>query len=295
MNFEVKGGSLRVLKHLAEQRKPTSHQFPIGFFANQSELKEAQTWLLDNQYLEFDGNKFTLTDKANQYLKQYDDYGLKSVYSGSDISFDFVLIEILYKLDESVPIDCLPKGLLGEIPRSIVTQSSSPISQLKSHTFLSFWLNKYVVINNNDIILNEAGKRYVKHMKEEVEKPKEEVEAEDRPYLQYFDNSVHNHTHGDNSNINLGNIVTGDNNSLSNTNLIINEGDETKLIDYGVSLEDIAELKRILQVETKDKNSLWSKIFKWIGGVAASVASKGLSENLPAITHLVQNMLPPIS
>lgn len=291
MNFEVKGNALRVLKHLAGQATQKSFQFPIGFFAYYNELEAAQTWLIDNGYFERDVNKFSLTDKAKQYLKEYDDYGLKSVYRGG---FNFVLVELLYNLDEPVSIDCLPTGLLGEIPSLKLTKSPSPVLQLQSYLFSDFWLRKYVVINNNGVLLNEAGKKYVEHMREEAEKPDEEVATEDKPYVQYFDNSVHTHSHGNNSNINVGNIVTGNNNILTNTSLIIHEGDENKLIEYGVSVEEIAQLKKIFKEESKDKSTLWGKVFKWISGVAGSVATKGLSEHIPAITHLVQNMLPPI-
>jgi hypothetical protein len=41
----------------------------------------------------------------------------------------------------------------------------------------------------------------------------------------------------------------------------------------------------------KDKASLGSKITGWLGKVSASVASKGLYENIPAITEFAQNLM----
>ncbi len=41
----------------------------------------------------------------------------------------------------------------------------------------------------------------------------------------------------------------------------------------------------------KNKTSLGSKMTGWLGKVSASVAGKGLYENIPEITEFVQNLM----
>jgi hypothetical protein len=84
------------------------------------------------------------------------------------------------------------------------------------------------------------------------------------------------------------NIASGVNVEQKNTTSISIE-DAKKLEELGVKEDDIIELKKIMT--NKDKASLGSKITGWLGKVSASVASKGLYENIPAITEFAQNLM----
>ena len=84
------------------------------------------------------------------------------------------------------------------------------------------------------------------------------------------------------------NIASGVNVEQNNT-VSISIEDEKKLSDLGVEIEDITELKEI--ISTTEKTSLGSKITGWLGKVSASVAAKGLYENIPAITEFAQNLI----
>jgi|TARA_B110000908_G_scaffold170483_1_gene230191 hypothetical protein len=84
------------------------------------------------------------------------------------------------------------------------------------------------------------------------------------------------------------NIASGINVEQNNT-ISVSVEDSKKLSDLGVEDEDITELKEI--TTTKEKSSLGSKITGWLGKVSASVAAKGLYENIPEITKFAQNLI----
>ncbi|CAL2055576.1 hypothetical protein [Tenacibaculum sp. 190524A05c] len=84
------------------------------------------------------------------------------------------------------------------------------------------------------------------------------------------------------------NIASGVNVKQTNT-ISISTEDEKKLTDLGVENQDIAELKEI--ITDKDKTSLGSKVTGWLGKVSASVAAKGLYENIPEIAEFAQNLI----
>jgi AbiTii len=64
-----------------------------------------------------------------------------------------------------------------------------------------------------------------------------------------------------------------------------------ELQGYGVEESQIEELKTIVNVNQHDKPTLMSKGMKWLGTVASSIAAKGLSEHIPAITEFVHKMI----
>jgi hypothetical protein len=59
---------------------------------------------------------------------------------------------------------------------------------------------------------------------------------------------------------------------------------------YGVETPDISALREIVEGNQKNKSTLQSKAMHWLAGVSAAVASKGLTEHLPAIVDFVQNL-----
>lgn len=86
------------------------------------------------------------------------------------------------------------------------------------------------------------------------------------------------------------NVSTGDNvQQTFNQNINFSPEDESKLLSLGVEQNSIDELKEILE-KTPEKSSRKDKVMKWFGGVAASVAGRGLYDSIPAITEFVNNL-----
>ena len=69
----------------------------------------------------------------------------------------------------------------------------------------------------------------------------------------------------------------------------VNDYDFTELEKLGVEQEDIQALKKIIQSGTT-KVTIRSKAMKWLGSVSASIAARGLYDNLPAINDFVHRL-----
>lgn len=64
----------------------------------------------------------------------------------------------------------------------------------------------------------------------------------------------------------------------------------SELEKLGVQKEEVRELKEIVKAHEKDKPSLKNKLLKWLGSVSASIASRGLYENLSAIGGIIKRL-----
>ncbi|MBT1705434.1 hypothetical protein [Chryseosolibacter indicus] len=100
-------------------------------------------------------------------------------------------------------------------------------------------------------------------------------------------NIITNNIYGSN---NPTSIAAGANVSQTVTVKMISGSDEEKLGQLGVEKKQIEELKSILATSS-DKPALTGKIMKWLGSVTASVAGRGLYDNIPAITDFVQKLI----
>lgn len=95
--------------------------------------------------------------------------------------------------------------------------------------------------------------------------------------------------------------VTGNNNPLSiatghhaeakSTVLSLGEQDENRLKNLGVKDDELMELKDIIEDKGTDTVTKKSRILKWLGTVSASVAGRGLYENIPRLTEYVLNTI----
>ncbi|MFN8306142.1 MAG: hypothetical protein U0T79_05175 [Ferruginibacter sp.] len=90
-------------------------------------------------------------------------------------------------------------------------------------------------------------------------------------------------------NINTGK-VGGNLQQINIVNSVISEKDEEELRSWGVEQNQIEELKGIIS-KSQDKSTLVSKAMKWLGSVSASIAGRGLYENLPAITDFIHRLI----
>jgi len=101
-------------------------------------------------------------------------------------------------------------------------------------------------------------------------------------------NIITNNIFGNNNPLNL---TTGNNNTqtINQTNSLP-DATKKELLDLGVDKADISQLEEIVQT-TPEKSALPVKVMKWLGSVSASIAAKGLYENLPKLTELVHNII----
>lgn len=101
-------------------------------------------------------------------------------------------------------------------------------------------------------------------------------------------NIITNNIYGDNNPMN---IAAGQSVEQSGNTITINANDIEKLRELGVNKEQIEELKIIVSENTKDKSKLTSKVMKWLGNVAVSIAEKGFYNNLPVLTEYVNQLI----
>ena len=71
----------------------------------------------------------------------------------------------------------------------------------------------------------------------------------------------------------------------------LSNADKEVLNGYGLNKDEIEQLDQIIKETKNDKPSLLSKSMKWLGSVSASVAARGLYENIPAISDFVQKLI----
>lgn len=100
-------------------------------------------------------------------------------------------------------------------------------------------------------------------------------------------NIITNNIYGGNNPMN---IAAGQNVEQSGNTITISSNDYEKLESLGVEKTQIEELKTIVSENATDKNTIRSKAMGWLGSVSASVAGRGLYENIPAITDFVNTL-----
>lgn len=64
-----------------------------------------------------------------------------------------------------------------------------------------------------------------------------------------------------------------------------------ELTKFGVSNDEIQELKELIRSTQENTSQRKSGVGKWLGGVLASAASKGIVENIPQITEFVTRLM----
>jgi hypothetical protein len=101
-------------------------------------------------------------------------------------------------------------------------------------------------------------------------------------------NIITTNVYGNNSPVNL---AAGEKVTQKDISINYSFIEYTALEELGVEKKEIEDLKIILSENSSDKPSLKSKTIKWLGSISASVAAKGLYENIPAITEFVVKLI----
>jgi hypothetical protein len=100
-------------------------------------------------------------------------------------------------------------------------------------------------------------------------------------------NIITNHIYGNNNSTNVAAGVSVNQNLVHN---YLTDEDWAKLKTLGISEIQIEELKKIVETSCNDKLTFVGKTMKWLGSVSASVAGRGLYENIPATTDFIHKM-----
>lgn len=87
------------------------------------------------------------------------------------------------------------------------------------------------------------------------------------------------------------NIVAGKTIKQIGNTFTFNSETIEKLKALGVDENQIGDLTTIVTENSKDKSTMTSKVLKWLGSVSASIAAKGLYDNLPALTEFVHQII----
>lgn len=100
-------------------------------------------------------------------------------------------------------------------------------------------------------------------------------------------NIITTHIYGNN---NPTNIASGLNVEQTINTTMVTSDEEDKLKSYGITQEEINDLKKIIENNSNDKPKFIGKAMKWLGSVTASVAGRGLYDNIPAITDFIHKI-----
>ena len=101
--------------------------------------------------------------------------------------------------------------------------------------------------------------------------------------------------------ISMGTNLSGNNNIIniaggnihqSGIALNVSENQITELKELGVDESQIAEIKAIVANKSQDKPTLKAGILKWLNSVTASLATKGLIDNLPKLQEFAHHLIP---
>lgn len=84
------------------------------------------------------------------------------------------------------------------------------------------------------------------------------------------------------------NIASGNTVTQSNALTFTTENYQT-LEKLGVDKKDADELKTIVETKNVERSTVKTKISKWLGSVSASIAAKGLYDNIPKLIEYVNN------
>lgn len=106
--------------------------------------------------------------------------------------------------------------------------------------------------------------------------------------MEKVQNIITNNIYGNNNPLN---IAAGQNVEQKDIQTIFTIDDISKLESLGVDKKDIDDLKEIVTTSGKDKATLKDRSAKWLGSVLASVAGRGLYENIPAITEFIHRLI----
>ncbi len=110
----------------------------------------------------------------------------------------------------------------------------------------------------------------------------------DKTTSEKIQNIITNNIYG---NSNPLNIAAGNNVNQSDINNNVYQIDYSLLTKFGVEEKEIEDLKSIVNNNKNDKDSLKQQVMKWLGKVSASIAGRGLYDNIPAITEFVEKLI----
>lgn len=97
-------------------------------------------------------------------------------------------------------------------------------------------------------------------------------------------NIITNNIYGNNNPLN---VAAGENIKQGDINLTINEEQKTKLKEFGVEEKSLKELEIIDAENPKGTPNRKEKIMSWLGKITASLAARGIYDNIPQLIEFV--------
>lgn len=71
----------------------------------------------------------------------------------------------------------------------------------------------------------------------------------------------------------------------------LSQENKDELKSYGIEDAEINELNEIIQENSGDKDSLKSKVLKWVVNLTSSMVAKGLHDNIPKIIEFIDKII----
>ncbi len=101
-------------------------------------------------------------------------------------------------------------------------------------------------------------------------------------------NIITNNIYGNNNPLN---VAAGANIKQGDITISINQEQLDKLKEFGVQDAELKELTTIDKEAPKGNSERKGKIMGWLGKVTASLAAKGIYENIPTVVEFVGNLI----
>lgn len=106
--------------------------------------------------------------------------------------------------------------------------------------------------------------------------------------IEKVQNIITNNIYGNNNPLN---VAAGQNIDQGDITVTINEITKEKLKEFGIEENEIQELEILEKDNPKGTSNRKIKIMGWLGKVTASLAAKGIYENIPAITEFIAKLI----
>lgn len=101
-------------------------------------------------------------------------------------------------------------------------------------------------------------------------------------------NIITNNIYGNNNPLN---VAAGDNIKQGDINVTINQGHLEKLRKLGVQDAELKELTKIDKEAPKGNSERKNQIMGWLGKVTASLAARGIYDNIPTVIEYIGNLI----
>lgn len=159
--MDLKGNELNILKYLSGKTLPVTTSFIKNHFLafGVDNISNAKDLLVEKKYILINDNIVTLTKKAEDYIKEYDNFGEIELLNEP---YEYVVMYFFYSVNSPVYNESIPKLLMSYAP--VNGKAESDRNKFSHYMMFSTNCSKHVKINsNNEYCVTEQGKAYFKN------------------------------------------------------------------------------------------------------------------------------------